>query len=59
MEPGDVVFFHFRTVHGARGNAQKSRRRALSLRWVGDDARSVHLISTGNFNVEFFFFFHY
>lgn len=41
MEPGDAVLFDFRTVHGARGNASNSRRRAVSLRWVGDDARYV------------------
>ena len=41
MEPGDVVLFDFRTVHGARGNLTKTTRRALSLRWVGDDARYV------------------
>jgi ectoine hydroxylase-related dioxygenase (phytanoyl-CoA dioxygenase family) len=39
MEPGDAVLFHFRTAHGARGNPASSRRRVLSLRWVGDDAR--------------------
>ena len=38
MQPGDAVLFHFRTAHGARGNAAATRRRALSLRWVGDDA---------------------
>ena len=41
MEPGDAVLFDFRTVHGARGNKAATRRRALSLRWVGDDARYV------------------
>ncbi len=41
MDPGDAVLFDFRTVHGARGNLSTSRRRALSLRWVGDDARYV------------------
>lgn len=41
MEPGDAVLFDFRTVHGARGNPGGRRRRALSLRWVGDDARYV------------------
>jgi len=41
MQPGDVVLFDFRTVHGARGNATGNRRRAVSLRWVGDDARYV------------------
>ena len=41
MQPGDVVLFDYRTVHGARGNPGAGRRRALSLRWVGDDARYV------------------
>ena len=41
MEPGDLVLFDYRTVHGARGNLNASRRRALSLRWLGDDARYV------------------
>jgi len=41
MQPGDVVLFDYRTVHGARGNPKGGRRRALSLRWVGDDARFV------------------
>ena len=33
------VLFDFRTAHGAGGNPASSRRRVLSLRWVGDDAR--------------------
>lgn len=41
MAPGDAVIFDYRTVHGARGNPGGNRRRALSLRWVGDDARYV------------------
>ena len=41
MEPGDCVLFHFRTVHGARGNSSTERRRALSVRWIGDDARYI------------------
>ena len=41
MEPGDAVLFDYRTAHGARGNTSTTRRRALSLRWVGDDARYV------------------
>lgn len=41
MQPGDAVAFHYRTVHGARGNLSGARRRALSVRWVGDDARYV------------------
>ena len=38
MEPGDAVAFNFRTLHGARGNTSANRRRAFSLRLVGDDA---------------------
>lgn len=38
MEPGDAVAFHFRTLHGARGNHSDARRRAFSVRMVGDDA---------------------
>ncbi len=41
MEPGDAVAFHFKTLHGARGNNTLARRRAFSLRLVGDDARYV------------------
>ena len=41
MEPGDAVAFDFRTLHGARGNPTAERRRAFSLRFVGDDARFV------------------
>jgi ectoine hydroxylase-related dioxygenase (phytanoyl-CoA dioxygenase family) len=41
MEPGDAVAFHFRTLHGARGNLAATRRRAFSLRLVGEDARYV------------------
>lgn len=41
MEPGDAVAFHFRTLHGARGNQSDTRRRAFSVRMVGDDARYV------------------
>jgi ectoine hydroxylase-related dioxygenase (phytanoyl-CoA dioxygenase family) len=41
LEPGDAVAFAFSTLHGARGNYAASRRRAFSLRFVGDDARYV------------------
>ena len=41
MEPGDAVAFSYRTLHGARGNHSAIRRRAFSLRLVGDDARYV------------------
>jgi ectoine hydroxylase-related dioxygenase (phytanoyl-CoA dioxygenase family) len=39
MHPGDAVIFDYRTVHGARGNDTSTRRRVLSLRWIGDDVR--------------------
>ena len=39
MQPGDAVAFNFGTLHGARGNETARRRRAFSLRLVGDDAR--------------------
>ena len=38
MEPGDAVAFNFGILHGARGNETNSRRRAFSLRLLGDDA---------------------
>jgi ectoine hydroxylase-related dioxygenase (phytanoyl-CoA dioxygenase family) len=38
MEPGDAVAFNFDVLHGARGNTTNNRRRAFSLRLVGDDA---------------------
>lgn len=41
MEPGDAVAFHYGVLHGARGNEAGSRRRAFSLRLLGDDARYV------------------
>jgi len=41
MEPGDAVAFHFKSLHGARGNLSETRRRAFSLRLLGDDARYV------------------
>ena len=39
MEPGDALFFHGMIVHGAPGNSGATRRRALSTRRTGDDAR--------------------
>jgi ectoine hydroxylase-related dioxygenase (phytanoyl-CoA dioxygenase family) len=40
MEPGDAVAFNYLTLHGAPANRQAgNRRRAFSLRLVGDDAR--------------------
>lgn len=41
MAPGDAVAFHYRVLHSARGNTAETRRRAFSLRLLGDDARYV------------------
>lgn len=41
LAPGDAVAFHFETLHGARGNETSRRRRAFSLRLLGDDARYI------------------
>ncbi len=40
IEPGDVLAFHYRTLHAAPGTAglTEHRRRAISMRYVGDDA---------------------
>ena len=37
MEPGDAVFFHMLTVHHSYGVPGANRRRAFSLRFLGDD----------------------
>ncbi len=39
MEPGDAVFFHMLTLHHAYGVPGAGRRRAFSLRFIGDDVR--------------------
>lgn len=39
VKPGDAIAFDFRTLHGAAGNNATTRRRAISFRLVGDDAR--------------------
>lgn len=42
VEPGDVVVHHFKTIHGARGNTSRYQvRRAISIRYTGDDIRAV------------------
>ena len=37
LEPGDAVYFHMLTLHASSGS--RSRRRAFSVRFIGDDAR--------------------
>jgi ectoine hydroxylase-related dioxygenase (phytanoyl-CoA dioxygenase family) len=39
LEPGDLLLFDLSTIHGSGGNQSRSRRRALSTRWVNQDAR--------------------
>ena len=39
VEPGDAVAFSFSVLHGAPANSSTERRRIISMRWVGDDAR--------------------
>ncbi len=39
LTPGDAVFFHALTLHGSQGSA--TRRRVISIRFLGDDARRV------------------
>ena len=41
MNPGDAVAFNFKVLHGARGNTSSQRRRAFSLRLIGDDATFI------------------
>jgi ectoine hydroxylase-related dioxygenase (phytanoyl-CoA dioxygenase family) len=38
LQPGDAVFFHMLTLHHAYGVPGPGRRRAFSLRFLGDDA---------------------
>ena len=37
LEPGDAVFFHMLTLHAAGGVPRDTRRRVLSVRFLGDD----------------------
>jgi len=40
LDPGDVLVFHFKTLHSAPGTeGLAGRRRAVSTRWLGDDAK--------------------
>ncbi len=39
LEPGDAVFFHMLTLHGAGGVVGGNRRRVVSFRFIGDDIR--------------------
>lgn len=39
LEPGDAVFFHMLSLHGAAGVGNAGRRRVFSVRFLGDDIR--------------------
>lgn len=39
LQPGDAVFFNMLTLHAAGGVKGPDRRRAFSVRYVGDDVR--------------------
>lgn len=41
LEPGDCLIFSAMILHGAPANPTTGRRRVLSTRWLGDDARFV------------------
>lgn len=51
MEPGDAVFFHMLTIHHAYGVPGARRRRAFSLRFLGDDM--VHAPRTWTTSPDF------
>jgi ectoine hydroxylase-related dioxygenase (phytanoyl-CoA dioxygenase family) len=39
LEPGDAIAFNYLTIHGAPGNNSATHaRRAVSFRWLGDEA---------------------
>lgn len=39
LEPGDMIMFHMRSLHNAPATeSSHGRRRAFSVRWLGDDA---------------------
>ena len=39
LQPGDAIAFNFKTLHNAPPNTSGNRRRAISFRFFGDDAR--------------------
>ena len=39
LQPGDAIAFNYKTLHNAPPNTSGNRRRAISFRFVGDDAR--------------------
>jgi ectoine hydroxylase-related dioxygenase (phytanoyl-CoA dioxygenase family) len=51
-EPGDVVAFNFKTIHGANANILSSISRTLSFRLLGDDVRYRERIGRTSPNFE-------
>jgi ectoine hydroxylase-related dioxygenase (phytanoyl-CoA dioxygenase family) len=51
LEPGDAVFFHMLTLHAAGGVSGERRRRAFSVRFLGDD--TTHAPRTWRTSPEF------
>ncbi len=41
LEPGDAIAFDYHTLHNAPPNQTGTRRRAVSLRYIGEDVRFV------------------
>ena len=39
LQPGDAVAFNYKTLHNAPPNTSGNRRRAISFRFIGEDAR--------------------
>jgi hypothetical protein len=52
MEPGDVVVFHPAMLHGGAQTRAGVRRRTLSLRFFGDDARCAKRPHDGMANID-------
>lgn len=42
MEPGDMILFNGRTIHGGSGNlAEGNELKVFNTKWLGDDARVI------------------
>ena len=52
MQPGDVVAFHPAVLHGGAPTRSGVRRRTLSLRFFGDDARVAERPHDGMANID-------